>query len=287
MKKFKVISVILILILSVAFLFMVFSFDLKRDIAYGLGERNYLDIYQKRDYLKEKDLKPAIILLHGGGWTAGDKSDFKVLGKQLAKNGYAAVAMNYSFVDGTITCYDILEDIDNAIKFIKENGDRYGIDTKRIALIGGSAGGHLALLYANLYVSPIDIAFVISLAGPTDLNDEGYFDGILGDYFFELMQKATGVDYEGEGDKPQEWADISPINNISNLTPPTLLAHGVLDDVVPYSNALAYYNKLQEFNVPSHLVTYENSGHALGDKEGDAQFIELFSLYFETYLPIN
>ena len=285
MKKIKIIAVILIIILSV-FLFLMLTVDVKKNISYGEGERNYLDIYKPRDF-SNTTLSPAILLLHGGGWTAGDKKDVATLGKQLAKNGYAAVAMNYTFVNGTITCYDILEDIFNAISFIKENGESYQIDTRKIALIGGSAGGHLALLYAYTYNSPIEIAFVQSLAGPTNLKDDGYYDGILKDNYNGLMYMMTGVQYDGVNDPPQEWADLSPINHVSNLVPPTLLIHGVLDDVVPYTNASALYTKLQDFGAPSHLVTYENSGHGLGDIDGDEEYFQLFSHYLNTYLPLN
>ncbi len=272
-KYFIVKSINYIFVLSL-FLFSMVSFvacdiytgEVRKNIPYGSYERSYLDIYLPYRIELIDDAIPAFLLLHGGGWAAGDKSDFEDMAKAINGFGYAAVSMNYRFIQSGADYLDMLWDIKNALEYIKTYGADYKINTDKIALMGGSAGAHLALLFAYKCRedSPIEIAFAASLSGPTDFTDENYYceNYLYKDFWQNTLTGLIGGTFD-KTDFPEPLLDASPIRHITNEIPYTILAYGHFDDIVPASNPERLAEVLNDCGASYRLFEFPNSGHGL------------------------
>lgn len=242
----------------------IYTGEIRRNIPYGNDARHYLDIYLPSRIELIEDAVPAFLLLHGGGWAAGDKSDFEDMAKTINGFGYAAVSMNYRFIQSGADYLDMLDDIKNALAYIKKYGADFKINTDKIALLGGSAGAHLALLFAYKICSesPIEIAFTASLSGPTDFTDDNYFNE---DYLYKDFWQNTLTGLIGRPfDKTDErLLDASPIRHIKNGIPYTILAYGRFDDIVPASNPERLAEVLNDCGTSYRLIEFPNSGHGL------------------------
>jgi acetyl esterase/lipase len=218
---------------------------------YGNNIRNVMDIYLSKN--RTNDTK-TIIFIHGGGWKAGDKSDFKYFASFFSDSGINTITMNYRYADASneIDYNEILADIGKAISFIKSNSKKYGSNFNEITLFGASAGGHLALLYAYKCGN---IKSVISLAGPTDFNDEAILS-ING--MPELVNNVVG------NSSYEKRSEASPITHVNNTT--TLLYHGKLDTIVPYSQSEKLFKKISALNPENKLTLFANCGHEFNDE---------------------
>ncbi|MBR5825658.1 MAG: alpha/beta hydrolase [Clostridia bacterium] len=261
-----------------------------RDLAYGTHERQTLDLNIPTDNDGEIGL---VLFIHGGGWIAGDKSGYE---RSLADVsdifGFAAAAMNYRYVSESSDLGDIMDDIDAALALIRQKGEENGVSINKVLLTGGSAGGHLSLLYGYSRVdgAPIKPVAVVDNCGLSDLNDENYYieNGLGTDEQIALLFSwaiGESFTYEERAEKYELLEKYSPNYYINENTVPTVINHGMKDNVVPYSNALSLDAKLTEYGVVHYLNAYPNSGHGLdADEENQKTATELFYSYCETYL---
>ena len=160
-------------------------------------------------------------------------------------------------------------------------------------LNGASAGAHLALLYgySRTNTSPIKIACIASHSGPTDLADAKFYSetSTLGtkDYIYDLMSKACGKKFN---EKTFNFAvpalkKASPITYVTKVCPPTVIAHGKNDTVVPYSNAMALNSALGAVGVEHEFIVFKNSGHDLAnDPDCEKELNDMLLKYANTYL---
>jgi acetyl esterase/lipase len=139
-----------------------------RNVAYGKDSAQRIDIYLPAD--RSISHTKSILLVHGGGWNAGDKSDLNGYIDSFKKRmpGYAIFNINYRLVAPGKLFPTQEIDLKSAIEFISKRSEEYGINKNKLVLLGVSAGAHLALLQAYKNHSP-KIAAVIDLFGPTDL----------------------------------------------------------------------------------------------------------------------
>ena len=126
---------------------------IERDIDYlGSGRAEKADLYRPRD-IPEGRRMPAVLIIHGGGWTGGDKGAARELGigTTLAENGYVGLSINYllSNEDHRVTWPRNLHDCKTAVRWLRKNADRLHVDPDHIGVIGGSAGGHLSAMVAT------------------------------------------------------------------------------------------------------------------------------------------
>ena len=142
--------------------------EIVKDIRYGNHERHMVDIAFPCGATGDVDL---VLMIHGGGWTAGDKSLYHGEIEKFAGSGVVAATMNYRYATESVSCLDILDDITAALAKIKEVALQKGIKISRALLTGLSAGGHLSLLYAYARAdeAPIRPAAVIEQSGPADM----------------------------------------------------------------------------------------------------------------------
>lgn len=184
-----------------------------------------LDLYSRTGAVSPA---PLVVMIHGGSWRSGDRSDLAQLNRYLAARGYVVAAVSYRFAPAS-PHPAATEDVNAAIDYLKANGPRLGLDTTRIVLIGRSAGGQLALLSAYTKNDPA-IRGVVGLYSPSD-QVFGYENPsnprvinstlILEDF---LQGSPTT--------SPAAYASSSPINFVGPGTVPTLLIHGRKDELV-------------------------------------------------------
>jgi acetyl esterase/lipase len=189
---------------------------------------------------------PVVIVVHGGSWNGGDRDDLADLNFYLAARGYAVAAIDYRFApefpDPAQT-----EDLNDAIRYLKSNAAPLGIDPGMFALIGRSAGGHLALLSAYKNADPA-IRGVVAFYPPSDqvygyLNPSHVIDSrkILKDYLGGTPGSSVKVYFEN-----------SPIHFVTPTIPPTLLIHGTKDELVSIRQSQMLHERLEVVGRP-HL----------------------------------
>jgi len=240
---------------------------IERDVTYGIadGVALKLDLYYPKSIASSV---PIAVYVHGGGWTAGDKSGGAGLRdlQELVDRGYLVAAINYRLAPRHKFPAQI-EDVKCAIRYLRANAVRYGADPERIGAWGGSAGGHLvALLGVTDSGAGFDgsggsldqssrVQAVVDMFGPTDLTklfagaSQQLIETVFGttDRNAELLKKA------------------SPVNYVSIDDPPFLILHGELDKLVPPSQSEIFYEKLKETGIPATLVIVKNAGHGFSE----------------------
>src|SRR5256885_956012 len=112
----------------------------KNDVTYRTvdGEQLGLDVYQPA---KKGKSRPAVVVVHGGGWTQGDKALFAQQGNQLAERGFVAFSINYRLAPAH-PYPAAVQDVEAAVAWVRKHAKAYGVDPKRVGALGGSAGGH-------------------------------------------------------------------------------------------------------------------------------------------------
>ena len=188
--------------------------------------------------------KPAIVIIHGGGWIEGDKSSFSTEQNpppgnifDFARQGFVAVTINYRLAkDAPFPA--ALHDCKCAVRWLRAHAENYQIDPRRIGVWGNSAGGHLALLMAMTNHQPefegdgpwkefsSEIHAAVSDSGPIDLVAQ-HEHGTLR----RVVEQFLGG--PPEGDRLALYRQASPTNHIHSQVPPLLLIYGVDDNQVP------------------------------------------------------
>lgn len=206
---------------------------------------------------------PAVIVVHGGSWSGGTKGEFTVPhNRQLASERRVVFDITYRLAHADQRFPAQIADVKCAIGWVKRNAARYRVDPERIALLGRSAGGQLALLAAYTPNDPAlppscaapdtSVRAVISLYGPTDLpwgyNNRAIFDVLNGPAVLRnyLGGSPTAL--------PQLYALASPIEHVGPQTPPTLFFHGGHDYLVGKQHVERIIPGLQAVGVPYEYV---------------------------------
>lgn len=229
--------------------------------------RRRLDIYLPANTTK---LCPVIFWIHSGGWRAGGKEgDMHYLPHTLhalIKNGYAIVAVNYRFSTTAIFPAQI-KDCNQAMAFIYENAGKYQLDPARIALMGFSAGGHLAALMglsANNDVGDFYTDHTTQVAKPRAVVD---FYGLSD---FRLIPGAEhakttngpGLLFGGAmNNKPALVKQATPVNYIDSSDPPFLIIHGDKDELMDVRQSICLNDSLLAHGVKSQLMLIKGAPH--------------------------
>lgn len=258
------------------------------ELHYGEGKCEYLSIFLPQN---TDGVKNVLFLIHGGAWLAGNESEYYSDCRKAAREmGLVAVTADYDKIQDGATAADEVEEIDKAVKAVKEKLSSLGIETGKMILAGHSAGAHIANLYAytRYETSAIKIAFVVSNCSPTDFEyDAKTKSTVMGKYAFWAMSALCGkAVIPGTSDKAQRKLidSINPIKQITPGCPPTIVVQGTNDEMVPYQNAVDLFNGLRAAGVDSALITYEGAGHGLGwHFPEEAQRAAAFSDFYSRY----
>ncbi|MCQ2457005.1 MAG: alpha/beta hydrolase, partial [Clostridia bacterium] len=259
-----------------------------KNVEYGEFERQKFDLC-----LPENPKYPngLILFIHGGAWIAGGKGDYEYEMPSWAAKGFVCAALNYHFVSETVHMDTLMNDVDLALKKIKETAAGYGFSLEKCLLTGTSAGAHMSLLYAYKHgkTSAIRPVAVVSNCGPVDLTNKMFtFGNRMGDsdYMKKLMGNVCGAEVDpADLEKTREaLLEYSPIRFTDGAVP-TVIAHGMKDTIVPYLDAEELDCKLSALGVPHDFVIYPNSDHDLwADRDCRRRTDRLFAEYAEKYL---
>ncbi|MBQ8783366.1 MAG: alpha/beta hydrolase [Clostridia bacterium] len=246
-----------------------------RDIQYRNHERQTIDILIPKKAVSDSGV---ILFIHGGGWTQGDKSDYFADAQHFCRLGYISATMNYRFASKSINFNHVLDDVTNALKTLKEKCAEYGYKLNKLILSGGSAGAHIALLYAytKKETSPIPPVAACCYCPPADCTKEDFLMGNKGElesWKYEILSMVCDIEISKNtflGELSQNaLGRISPINYVDENCVPTAIFHGKNDELIPIMQIEDFVKKLSEFNIKHDFVIYENSNHAL-DQDPDS-----------------
>ena len=198
-----------------------------------------------------------IVIIHGGSWTSGDKSEMTAVVDSLKKRlpNYAFINLNYRLaVNNAINVFPAQEnDVKAAIEFYLGKSSTYEI-SKDIIVLGASAGAHLAMLHSYKNDTDKHVKAVVDLFGPTDLVEE-WNEGFLPQL---ALMAATGKTYDQD---PAIYTQSSPVNFITAQSPPTIAFQGGMDYIVIPAQTNILIAKLNSMGVSNQLVMYPNEGH--------------------------
>ncbi|MFG6685618.1 alpha/beta hydrolase fold domain-containing protein [Mariniflexile sp. HNIBRBA6329] len=216
--------------------------------------KGYMDIFTNPNATNPT---PVVINIHGGGWKSGQKESQTGL-ETFFSRGYAVANVAYRLID-VAPAPAAIEDVRCALLYIYRNAKTLNIDTNKIVIMGGSAGGHLALMAGllagnNSFDSNcpnsehIKVAAIIDKYGVTDLTPLAY--------------KNSPRDWLGLNNTDAEFVKkVSPINYVSQNSPPIFIAHGDADPIVPYQQSIILYKRLKAFKVKTRLLTIKKGKH--------------------------
>ncbi len=266
------------------------KYDKYTNLSYGSHQNQVLDLYLPQD---DKDDVALMLYIHGGSWNGGDKSAYNDFCKTTTGNyGYASATMNYRLLTtkGDVTYKNMLDDIDSAITYIINTAAEKGAEITQIGIAGASAGGHLALLYAYTHYnqSKVPIKFCVSKVGPSDFTDTAFFAENMDNSFdrYALISALIGetVTKDNFTTMTASLSAASPLSHVTSDVPPTLMAYGQKDTLVPFSNGTALHNALKTAGVPCDFYDFPNSGHDLMDDPSVSDaYVGAIADYAKTY----
>ncbi len=222
--------------------------------AYGTDAAQKMDIYLPEG--RTTTSTKVLVLIHGGGWSSGDKTDLNVGIDSIKKRlpDYAIFNINYRLASGSNHLFPAQEnDVKAAIDFILSKSDEYKISQK-LVLLGQSAGAHLALLHGYKNDPGKKVNAVVSFFGPTDLV-AFYNENVL---YQLILVSVTG---QTLAQNPSIYTQSSPTNFVNPQSPPTILLHGGADVVVPPSQSASLATLLQTNGVTHQYVFYPAEAH--------------------------
>jgi acetyl esterase/lipase len=201
-------------------------------------------------YKKSKQQHPAVVLVHGGGWKSGNKSQMEAIAIAMAAKGYSCFTIEYRLSLEAIYPAAV-QDIKEAIQFIRKNANLYNVDETKVALVGCSSGGQLAALIGTTNTIPgtavqaiIDMDGILAFKHPE--SEEGKEASLW-----------LGGDYES---KPEIWEEASALTHVNSKTPPILFInsdkprfHAGRDDMIAILNQFTIYNE---------VITIPNAPHS-------------------------
>nr|WP_294793917.1 alpha/beta hydrolase [uncultured Mucilaginibacter sp.] len=218
----------------------------------NLSYINYLNIKLNLDFYsaQARGKRPCVVVVHGGSWSSGDSQQLPELNSYLAKAGYNVAAINYRMAPQYQSPLPV-EDVKNAIKYLRTHADSLNIDTGNFVLLGRSAGAQIALLAAYTlkdrgikgvidFYGPADMVWGYSApASPLVMDSRGVMERYLGGTY-KKMQK--------------EYFASSPIEFVDRDSPSTLIIHGENDVLVAYEHSRRLNLKLQQNGIKHYWL---------------------------------
>ena len=263
---------------------------LDADITYGQSAgwfghiTHNLNMSIIRPFEGQEKPMPCIVWVCGGGWMQMDYNAHLPNLVYFAERGYVVASVEYRC---DVQFPEHLKEIKSAIRYLRANAGRYNIDPNKIGVMGESAGGHLTGLIGTTGQTRefdegdnLEYSSAVQAACPwymiSDLNE---------------MIKRSPMDVEvakhmlgfNPLDEPEKTAWASPIDYVNSKTPPFLLLHGTADNVVPFAQSEAMYEKLDENGVSVDLYALKGVDHAQVEFF-QPEIKEIIAEFFDKYL---
>ena len=261
------------------------SVKVEENVSYGSvnGSELRLDVYEPA--ARGSETHPAVLLIHGGGWTSFDKSTMHGMGAFLARSGFVAFAVDYRlFHDKENRWPAQLDDVQRAVRWVRANAAKYGVNPEHVGAFGHSAGAQLAALLGMedtrdnsdpaLAKYSSKVQAVVDVSGPTDFtldhdqDSAAFLDGFLGTSYSR---------------HPEVWREASPAFHISKADAPFLIVHGMQDENVPILQSQELFEKLQSAGVPASFIKV-NDAHTFKTPEARRQLAIETLAFFKRYL---
>ena len=256
------------------------------DVVFGEagGQKLLLDVFRLAE--PARAVRPAIIFIHGGGWSAGSTADYRDPARAMAGVGYVIFSVNYRLLASGRNCWPAqLDDVQRAVRWVRAHAGEYGVDPQRIGAFGHSAGGHLAACLGTRETrdnSDVSLAryssrvsCVVDMSGPSDL-------------LLPLNAQAEGLVNALVGgptaNRTAALRDASPVYSVSPKSAPFLIVHGRNDDLVSPKHAEVLDAALRKASVESKIIMFDGEGHVLSKKANvDRMVIETLA-FLKTHL---
>jgi acetyl esterase/lipase len=237
--------------------------DYKADITYGkaAGEDLKLDVASPKGL---DHAVPAVVLIHGGGWTAGKRQDMSSLAKDYAAHGYVGVTISYRFTPKHQFPAQI-EDSKCAVRYLRAHAKELNIDPKRIGAMGISAGAHLSMMLGTMDSADglegdggnpdqsSKVQAVVSFVGPVNLVIDNYTDAQS-----QILEAFVGGKPK---EKVEECRRASPITYINKGDAPMLCFFGSKDPLINLDQAYQITTALNKAEVPGRVEVLLGAGH--------------------------
>ncbi|HMS55744.1 MAG TPA: alpha/beta hydrolase [Fimbriimonadaceae bacterium] len=217
-------------------------------------------------YYPEKPLRkptPAVLVIHGGAWVSGKRQDVAITAKALADRGFIAASVSYRLAPKS-KWPAMLDDCQTAVRYLRANSAKMGIDKARLGAIGYSAGGHLSLFLgaretrdpkpAEFGAESSRVQAVANFFGPTDLTLESDYPKNLDPVFQMVLGKPRAQ-------AATEIKDASPLYFVTKSTAPTFIYQGLADPLVNPNQSRILEKKFKEVGVVYSATYLEGVGH--------------------------
>lgn len=227
-------------------------------------------------------LSPVVINIHGGGWNHGVKESQTGF-STFFKMGYAVANIEYRLT-GQATAPAAVEDTRCALVYLIKNAKDLNIDVNKIVIMGGSSGGHLALMAGLLGndrrfdgncpgVKDVKVAAIIDKYGITDVWDWGYGKNIT---------SKSATRWLGDKANDENFAKtVSPIYYVTKKSPPVFIVHGDADPTVPYQQSVDLHKKLVANGVKTEFITVPGGLHGKFDKEKNSEINKAITAFLQ------
>ena len=203
---------------------------------------------------------PLVVVVHGGGWVTGDKTELSWMLTGLKQRGFAIANINYRLTLNTADNYKMqLDDIDSAVKYSLRKANEYSFNGQKLYIVGHSAGVHLSLCYTYTRNADSKVKAVGSLAGPTNLFSMAYYNAVIYD---PILTPFLGISlYPITATSEQRYKSCSPFFQATNTSAPSIFFHGELDPVVNPDQSTSMVSALGTLGVDKKIITYPLTFH--------------------------
>jgi len=228
------------------------SVKVERGIVFHREKRRrvHLDIYRSKNGVPEGERLPAVIQVHGGGWILGSRAEQGIpLLNHLAANGWIGFNVDYR-LSPRATLPEHVIDVKRAIAWVRENADDLGVDPTRVAITGGSAGGHLTALAAltandrslqpGFEDADTSVIAAVPFYGLYDLADAETFSHLQDWLFGKVVLKRPVAEAR------ELYRSVSPTHRVHGDAPPFLIFHGDQDTLVPVADARVFAERMED-----------------------------------------
>jgi acetyl esterase/lipase len=217
--------------------------------------------------IKTRKKRPAVLLIHGGGWRSGDRSQQNPMAQYLAGKGFVSITAEYRLSTEALYPAAIF-DLKAAVRWVKANAKAYHIDTNKVAVLGCSAGGQLAALLGTTNNNP---EFEDGVCNPNYSSGVAAIVDVDGTVAFIHPESGEGNDKPGKpsaatlwlgknaADDPALWEKVAPLNHVSSRTPPILFLNSSIARMHAGRNDMI--QKLDQLNIYSEVHTFEDAPH--------------------------